>query len=501
MAFARRSLLIGMLFALASAASGQDALERKELLWGADSDGGAPYVFNDPSNPNKHLGFEADLAEALSRHLDKPIRFRQYQFDSLIAGLERGDIQIAMNGLEITPDRKERVLFSRPYYVYKLQLVVRKGEDRFTDLDDCIGKSVVIGTLAGSVGERSLDRRGIPKKIYDDQRGPYEDLRLGRIDGVLMDLPIALYYAKREFRDDSPVLIPGLEFRGPAVDPGTYAIAVNKNDEKLLAAIDEALDKIIRSGELRRIYRKWGLWNEDQLDLDGRTDDGPSIERYTFWGFFKLLLQGAAMTVALTIASMLVAVAVGLPLAMCRLYGPAPVRFLAIVYVEFFRGIPILLLLYFVYFGLPGLAQEFGLPFSLQMPAWLAAVLGFGLNYAAYEAEIYRAGISSIPRGQWEAALSLGMSPALTFRRVILPQTIRVILPPSTNDLVALFKDTSVVSVIAVVELTKQYQILTKSGASFLQVGLATAALYLIMSVPLGYLSRYLEKVWSDDHD
>src|SRR5207253_654117 len=136
-------------------------------------------------------------------------------------------------------------------------------------------------------------------------------------------------------------------------------------------------------------------------------------------------------------------------------------------------------------------------PLSLKLDAEQAAILAFGLTYAAYEAEIYRAGISSIPAGQWEAAASLGMSGSLTFRRIILPQTIRVILPPMTNDLVALFKDTSLVSIIAVVELSKQYQILTKQGGSYVEIGLVTAALYLIMSVPLGYLSRYLERHWS----
>src|SRR5262249_31413758 len=122
----------------------------------------------------------------------------------------------------------------------------------------------------------------------------------------------------------------------------------------------------------------------------------------------------------------------------------------------------------------------------------------FGLNYAAYEAEIYRSGINSIPVGQWEAAASLGMPAPLTFRRIILPQALCVILPPMTNDLVALFKDTSVVSIIAVVELSKRYQILTKSGGGYLQIGLTTAALYLLMSVPLGHLSRYLERRWQD---
>jgi polar amino acid transport system substrate-binding protein len=495
------------------------------LRWGADSDGGAPYVFKDPADPEKHLGFEVDLAQAMAKHLGKPIEYQQYQFDSIIPGVERGDLDLGMNGLEVTPDRKKRILFSRPYYVYRLQLVSRDGEERFKDLADCQGKGFTIGTLAGSVGERALDKRGITKKVYDDQRGPYEDLRLGRIDGVLMDLPIAYYYARKGFEKKSPSYISGLQFVGDPVEPGYYAIVVNKHEQERADQINSALDQLLKTGELQRIYKKWGLWNVDQVRLDEATVDVPPSEiasptwpanqhelaeadlsgedagtrAYTFSGFFPLLLQGAGMTILITFASMLVAVLLGLPIALCRLYGPAPVRWLATVYVEFFRGIPILLLLYFVYFGLPGLAMEFGLPFTLRMHALTAAILGFGLNYAAYESEIYRAGISSIPRGQWEAAASLGMSPSLTFYRIILPQTIRVILPPSTNDLVALFKDTSVVSVIAVVELTKQYQILTKNGASFLQVGLATAALYLIMSVPLGYLSRYLEKVWGQE--
>jgi polar amino acid transport system substrate-binding protein len=160
----------------------------------------------------------------------------------------------------------------------------------------------------------------------------------------------------------------------------------------------------------------------------------------------------------------------------------------------------VLLLLFFVYYGLPEIARSCGLGTSLDLPAWLAAIITFGLDYAAYESEIYRAGISSIPKGQWEAAASLGMPRPMTFRLIILPQAIRVILPPSTNDFVALFKDTSLVSVIAVVELTKQYQMLTKSSLRYLEIGLVTAALYLVMSVPLGYLSRYLEKRWGKGH-
>jgi polar amino acid transport system substrate-binding protein len=165
-------------------------------------------------------------------------------------------------------------------------------------------------------------------------------------------------------------------------------------------------------------------------------------------------------------------------------------------YIEFFRGIPVLLLLLFLYFALPGIFRSIGLEEWGKLDAFYVAVIGLGLNYAAYEAEIYRAGISSVPDGQWEAAASLGMSRPLTFRRIILPQAIKFILPPMTSDFVALFKDTSIVSVLAVVELSNQYQVVSKQSMKYLEVGLATAALYLIMSVPLGYLSRYLEKRW-----
>ena len=215
------------------------------------------------------------------------------------------------------------------------------------------------------------------------------------------------------------------------------------------------------------------------------------------------LLQGAWLTVYISVTGMALAVLLGLPVALARLYGPPPLRWLAMLYVEFFRGIPVLILLFFLYFGLAGISEAYGLGKVLQLSPLQAAVLGFGLNYAAYEAEIYRAGISSIPAGQWEAAASLGMSPTLTFRRIILPQALRVILPPMTNDFVALFKDTSVASVITVLELNKRYQILVNDPQNYsiyLEIAALTAVLYLAMSVPLGYLSRYLERRWGRGH-
>jgi polar amino acid transport system substrate-binding protein len=465
---------------------------KRPLIWAADAEGGAPYIFKNPKNPQDNIGFEVDLAAALARELGRPIRFKQYEFSSLFSGLERGDFDIAMNGLEITPDRRRKVRFSKPYYLYQLQFVVRAGEERFKTLQDCAGRAgLVIGTLEDTAAARLLDKLDIPKKIYPGQVEPYGDLALGRIDGVLLDLPIALYYAKNN---------PQLQFAGEPFAPGYYAIAFRPADAELVRDVDAALDRLWKKGELRHIFEKWGLWNNDQNGLwESHTDREPEEvgRSWSFSSFFPLLLQGAGVTVLITILSMLLAIGLGLPIALARLYGPGPLRALALLYVEFFRGIPVLLLLYFLYYGLPVVARQLDWGLTLNLAPLQAAVLGLGLNYAAYEAEIYRAGIASLPLGQWEAAASLGMSSWLAFRRIILPQAIRIILPPMTNDLVGLFKDTSIVSIIAVVELSKQYQILSKSSSKYLEIGLAAAALYLIMSVPLGHLSRYLERRWS----
>jgi polar amino acid transport system substrate-binding protein len=465
------------------------------LRWAADAEGGAPYIFKDADDPNRYVGFEVELADALAVELGQPIEFVQSDFKMLVPGLERGDFDFAMNGLEITPDRVKELRFTRPYYVYTLQLVARADDDRFHTLDECKQQGAVVGTLEDTAAERLLDKMGIAKKSYGNQVEPYKDLELKRIDAVFLDLPIAMYIAKPNRK---------LKFVGDPIAPGYYAIAFRKDQEALAARFDDALDRLIQTGQLRRIYEKWGIWNDAQEKLrTAQVTDvlGESARKWTLDRYFPFLLEGAAVTIGLTVASMGLAVALGLPIAMSRLYGPAPLRLAATLYVEFFRGIPVLLLLYFLYYGLPVLADHLHeqwpwLALDLTLGPIEAAILGFGLNYAAYEAEIYRAGISSIPVGQWEAGASLGMSRLHVFRRIILPQSIRVILPPMTNDFVALFKDTSIVSIIAVVELTKQYQILAKSSLKYLEIGLVTALLYLMMSVPLGHLSRYLERRW-----
>jgi polar amino acid transport system substrate-binding protein len=509
-------LALGLVSIAGGAALAQDAKWRPlaerfaeaPLRWGGDAEGGAPYVLRDPDDPERIIGFEVELAEALaeefSRLFGAPVKaeFVQYDWPSLPLGLQRGDFDIILNGYEITPENAQAVLFARPYYVYAQQLVVRAEDNRIRELADCRGKTVA--TLSGTAAERILEE--LPANIvpFDGQVEPYLDLANGRVDAVLLDFPIAMYYAGTNEK---------LKLIGPPIEPGQYGIALRREDKLLKEAIDQALGQLMVSGRMQQIYRKWRLLTPEQaalakppnreaeligLGFDPSVDvvdldiTGKTADKLTFDQYAPLLLRAAGMTVVLTVSSMAVAMVLGLLVCVCRLYGPFPVRALALAYVEFFRGIPLLLLLFTLYFGLAS--------WGVQLPAVYTAIIGFGLNYAAYEAEIYRSSIQAVPVGQWEAGRALGMPEGLTFRRIIFPQAFRTALGPMTNDFVALFKDTSLVSVIAVRELTKEYLILSRSSQKFLELGLLTAVLYLLMSVPLGYLSRYLEKRWGPKH-
>jgi polar amino acid transport system substrate-binding protein len=131
---------------------------------------------------------------------------------------------------------------------------------------------------------------------------------------------------------------------------------------------------------------------------------------------------------------------------------------------------------------------------GIAMPGMLTAVVGLGLNYAAYESQVYRAALDAIPKGQWEASYSLGMSPVLAFRRIILPQAFRIALPPMTNDFVSLFKDTSVAFAISVWELATAYRELANASGQFLLLGVIVSLFYLAMSLPMAHVARLLEQ-------
>lgn len=206
-------------------------------------------------------------------------------------------------------------------------------------------------------------------------------------------------------------------------------------------------------------------------------------ENFSQW--MPELLAAAGNTLRMTVLAFILAFVAGLLLALAKLSPLAPLQFFASGYIEVMRGIPALAVLFLIYFGL----ADFGIVFD----AFPAAVVGLGLNGAAYMAEVFRAGIQSIHAGQMEAALTVGMTPLAAMRWVIFPQALRVTLPPLANFGIALLKDTSVASIISAPELMLRARDLASSSFQPMEVFLLAAAIYLVMSLPIAFLTRRLE--------
>jgi polar amino acid transport system substrate-binding protein len=470
---------------------------RRELRWGADSQGGAPYVFQDPMDPNHLVGFEVDLALALAKRLDVRARPVQGAWDNLFDLLGRGDFDVVINGIEIAEEKKRVSELSRPYYVASERITVRRGDAGAPrTLDALRGRRV--GTLPNTLASRILERAGAEVKTYEGgQNEIYDDLSLGRTDAVLLDDPITLYYGAVD---------PKLEVVPGSFGEVEYAVAMRKGDLATTEAVNAALAALAADGTLARIYARWGLWNEATAKLLAGPPPSAvaTAEAYDAWRAavgkplpfmqrvverypqtLALFARGAVMTLAVSLASMALAIVLGVMLALARVFGPTPIRWLAVGYIELFRGTPLLIQLTVVYFGLP----EIG----VTLHPFAAGVLALGLNYASAEAENYRAGLASVPAGQLDAARALGLSTPGALRWVVGPQAFRVAVPPATNDFIALLKDSSLISVVTLTELTKTYSSLAAAMRDHLGLGALCALFYLALSLPFARLSRWIE--------
>lgn len=505
--------LVSLAFANAAQADTLDEVRKGgALVWGGDAEGGAPYVSPKDGDPSQVSGFEVDLADRIASHLKVKGQFSQGNWDKMPDLLKAQKVQIILNGYEWTPLRAELMEASLPYYVYGLQLLTRTHDPSIESWKDLAkpkdGNKRRIGILAGSAADKYVtDTLGDAVEIarYDGNTDAMRETETGKLDACVEDTPISTFYAPR---------FPMLHKVGEPVAPGYYVIYARKGETALIHAINEALVLMVRNGDLERIYRKYGIWDgrQDKLaqiadasrffglakaaDADVSKGEVPKEETLAIGGkahgfgvvrdYAWVMLKAAGLTVLLAVLSFPIASALGMLVAIGRTYGAKWMRAPLTAYVEFLRGTPLMLQLYFFFFFLP----EIG----IRIPAFATAIMGLAINYSAYESEVYRAGLQAIPPGQMEAALSLGMSRSLAIRRIIVPQAGKIVIPPVVNDFIALFKDTSVCSVVTLVELTKRYSMLSMSTQATVELMSMTAVLYLLMSYPLSLLARKLEE-------
>lgn len=465
------------------------------LRWAGDEEGGAPFVEADPAHPETLVGFDVEVAGLLARGLGRTPRFVQILFSSIDGSVARGDADVGLSGLEDTPARRAAMAPTIPYYEFREVLSVRDADAaRFRTLADLRGRRVATlgGTIAYEILLRAARDRGVVAVSYDDDVHPYGDLLLGRVDAVLLDNVLA---ARRRGT------MHGFTVQPATVAIGHYVAVLALQQAPLRDAMNEILRRAMRDGTLERILRAWNVWNDDQPRLYARLLAGEPVAPVVGieaaaaaaspWEAVRVylpsLLRASAVTIVLSSLAMALAVSLGVLIATGRVYGGRAARAVLAGYVELVRGTPVLLQLFVLYYGLAA---------AVRLPAFAAALAGLGLNYAAYESEIYRGALEAVAAGQLEAARTLGLSEPQVLALVRAPQAFRLALAPMTNDFVALLKDSSLVSVLTVMELTKQTQIFATNLGSWVVPGALCAALYLAMSLPLAAVARRLELRW-----
>ncbi|MDA1082417.1 MAG: ABC transporter permease subunit [Gemmatimonadetes bacterium] len=460
------------------------------LKWGGDAEGGAPFVEADPSDLTKMRGFDVELAVMIAEGLGSTPEFVQVAWASIAASVERGDFEIGLSGVEDRPALRERYALSLPYYEFGEVLAVRPADrERFRSLADLAGRRV--GTLGSTLAYQMLldeqKRSGLVPVSYENDVHPYSDLVSGRIDAVLLDDIIS----ERSLRRTG-----GFVIQPEPVATAHYVVMLARADTARRDSVNAIIRARMADGSLERVFRDWNVWKPTQAEHFARVlGDVPTASvaatgtgMTSLRSYLPALLRAAGITLVLSCLAMALAVGLGVLVAAGRVYGGRITRGLLMAYVEVMRGTPVLLQLFVIYYGLAGV---------VRLPAFAAAVIGLGLNYAAYEAEIYRGALEAVPRAQLEAGRTLGFSELQILRLIRGPQALRFALAPMTNDFVALLKDSSLVSVITVVELTKQTSIYATNIGSWLVPGILCGVVYLTMSLPLSHFARRLERRWS----
>lgn len=436
----------------------------RTLVFGTDATY-PPFEFREG---NRIVGFDVELGNLIAAELGARARWVNSAFDGIFPALHTGKFDLVMSSVTITPERQKQLAFSDGYYTAGQIVAVRQDEPEIQSLDDLGGK--VAGIQSNTTAEEVLkSRSGVEVRRYESIDLALQDLTNGNLRAVVGDAPTLRYFIKRGF--------PRLKTVGDLLSEEHYGIAMRPKDAVLRQEVNAALARIRADGRYAALEQKW-------FGTEAETVRNP-------WAvILPALAEGLWLTVQLTCLALLIGLPLGLTIALLRQVRFPPLAWLCATYVELFRGTPLLFQVIFIYYALPPLL-------GINLPQFAAGVLALSLNSAAYIAEIFRSGIQSIDTGQMEAARSLGMPYGMAMQNVILPQAFRRVLPPLTNETIALLKDSSLVSVIGMVELTQMGRALSSQLALPLMIWPAVALFYLAVTFPLTRLAGMLERKWS----
>ncbi|MDN4602336.1 amino acid ABC transporter substrate-binding protein/permease [Paenibacillus sp. F6_3S_P_1C] len=429
----------------------------------------APFEYQDENGD--YVGIDMDLLDAIAKNQNFNYEIKALGFNAAVQALESNQVDGVIAGMSITDERKQKFDFSEPYYQSGVMMGISANNDTVKSYEDLRGKKVAVktGTEGYSFAESISSKYGFTIVPFDDSSQMYDDVKTGNSVACFEDEPVLRFGVNQNN---------GLKIVTDREDGASYGFAVSKGkNQELLKMFNEGLTNIKVSGEYERIKEKY-LGENALVATQSRWE----LIRKSLPSLFK----GLGNTLLYTIVSLFFAFIIGLIFGFMKVGQNKFLRGVATVFVDIFRGIPLIVLAFFIYFGIP---QAMG----FTMPLFLAAILTLSLNAGAYVTEIIRGGIQSIDRGQMEAARSLGLPYRKAMIKIVIPQAIRVMIPSFINQMVITLKDTSILSVIGLVELTQSGKIvIARTFASF-DIWLTVAIMYLIVIITLTKIADYLE--------
>lgn len=421
-----------------------------------------PFSYN---QGGKLTGFDIEVVREIGKRLGVQVQFVQVPFDGIFAALKAGRIDMVANQITVNPERKATYDLSTPYVDTTGVVVTRKGEKGISSLADIKGRLAAESSTSnwGDIARKA----GARTKTVEQLNLAMDLLSQGRVDVVVNDKLAVQNYLTTSGAKDVQVV-------AETPDRSESAFVARKNTG-FMPQIDTQIAAIRSDGSLKRIYDKY-------FTAEASGKSSWDTVRANLVPMLKGLVTG---TLPLTAISFAVGLIIALGIAVARMSTRLVVSTLARLYISLIRGTPLLVQLFIIFYGLPQL--------GVKIPAFPAAAIAFSLNVGGYAAEVIRSSIESVPRGQWEAASTIGMNYRTALRRVILPQASRTAVPPLSNELISLVKDTSLASTILVTELLRKAQDAAAPTFDYLQLYGIAALYYWIVCLVLAFIQDRLE--------
>ncbi|MDR0298447.1 MAG: ABC transporter substrate-binding protein/permease [Streptococcaceae bacterium] len=465
----------------ATAASADTKITPKKPVYQIYSDNAfAPFEFQNTSK--QYTGIDIDLLNAIAKNQGFSIKWNNVGFSSAVNALSAGQADAVIAGMSITDDRKKIFDFSTSYYQANVTVAVPKSTSDVTNWSDLKGK--VVGAKNGTVSYDYLvanaKKYGYTLKTYSDATAMYQALEAGSINAIMDDEPVIQYAIKQ-----------GKQYKTPLkpVPAGSYGFAVKKGtNPELIAMFNQGLAAIQANGQYDKIVSTYLATSASQSQN--------KVNESTLGGIitnnWQQILQGLLITLELALVSFVLALAVGVLFGLMASSPNKIVRAISRVYVDLNRALPLLVLIFFLFYGIPNLLQMLT---GHQSPIneFVAGVIALTLNESSYISETIRGGIKAVPVGQTEASRSLGVPYLTTMRRVIVPQAVKISVPSLINQFVITLKDTTLVSTIGLVELLQTGQIIVaRNFQGFMVYGLI-GIIFVAVNLLLMWVGRRVE--------